>query len=100
MPGNIRKIAEFIDVEIDESRFSDILKHCSFDYMKENATKSTPLGGMFWDEGAKVFIHKGENGRWRDLLTAEDIAAYEKLAVEKLGEECAHWLATGHFIDN
>ena len=99
MPGYIKKIAEFIDVEIDEARWDDILKHCSFDYMKANATKSTPLGGMFWDEGAKVFIHKGQNGRWRDMLTAEDVAAYEKLAVEKLGEESAHWLATGKFLD-
>jgi len=97
MPGEIRRMADFLDVEINEESWPNILKHCSFDYMKENATKSTPLGGMFWDEGAKVFIHKGQNGRWRDTLSTDDIAKYEKLAVEKLGEECAHWLATGKF---
>ena len=97
MPGYIRRIADFIDVEIDEETWPKILEHCSFDYMKTNATKSTPLGGLFWDGGAKVFIHKGKNGRWRDLLTDEDNASYEKLAVEKLGQDCAHWLTTGHF---
>ena len=95
MPGGIRRMADFLDIEINEESWPKILKHCSFDYMKENATKSTPLGGLFWDEGAKVFIHQGQNGRWRDLLSAEDIARYERIAVQKLGEECAYWLATG-----
>jgi len=37
--------------------------------MKKNAAKSTPLGGVFWDGGAETFIHKGVNGRWRDVLS-------------------------------
>ena len=57
--------------------------------------KSVPLGGAFWDAGAQVFINKGVNGRWRDTLTAADVAAYEARAVKELGEECARWLATG-----
>jgi aryl sulfotransferase len=63
--------------------------------MKKNATKSVPLGGLFWDGGAETFIHKGTNGRWRDVLTAEDVDRYERRARTELGEECAHWLTTG-----
>lgn len=95
MPGEIRRIAEFIGTPIDESKWDAILEHCSFDYMKQNAIKSVPLGGAFWDGGAQVFINKGVNGRWRDLLTEEASLEYERTAVEKLGEECARWLATG-----
>lgn len=69
--------------------------HCSFDYMKEHAQASTPMDGIFWDEGAKVFINKGENGRWRDVLTDPQVVTYERRAVGELGEECATWLATG-----
>ena len=50
---------------------------------------------IFWDGGAETFINKGTNGRWRDVLTAEDIDRYERRARAELGEECAHWLATG-----
>ena len=71
------------------------MEHCTFDYMKKNAVKSVPLGGAFWDGGAETFVNKGNNGRWRDTLTAEDSARYEAMAQEKLGAECAHWLATG-----
>lgn len=95
MPGEIRKIAAFLDIPIDESTWDTILKHCSFDYMKAHATKSVPLGGAFWDGGAETFIHKGTNGRWHDMLSAEESARYEKRAQDELGVDCAKWLATG-----
>jgi aryl sulfotransferase len=95
MPGQIRRIAGFLGIPIDERRWDAIVGHCSFDYMKANATKSVPLGGLFWDGGAQTFINKGTNGRWRDVLTAEDVARYERTAREELGEACAAWLATG-----
>jgi len=95
MPGEIRRIAKFLDVPINEASWDSILEHCSFDYMKANATKSVPLGGAFWDEGAKVFINKGVNGRWTETLTKEDSAGYEARMKEVLGEEGARWFATG-----
>ncbi len=95
MPGEIRSIAEFLNIPIDESNWDAIVEHCGFDYMKANATKSVPLGGAFWEGGAQTFVHKGNNGRWRDILTAEDSARYEAKVVAELGEDCARWLATG-----
>ncbi|MCE9648760.1 MAG: sulfotransferase domain-containing protein [Parvibaculum sp.] len=95
MPGEIRKIAEFLDIPIDESCWEKILEHCSFDYMKRNATASVPLGGAFWDGGAATFVHKGTNERWRGMLSEGTISAYEQRAVRELGEDCARWLATG-----
>jgi aryl sulfotransferase len=95
LPGQMRRIADFLDIEIDEARFPLMVEHCTFDWMKANATKSTPLGGAIWDGGADTFINKGTNGRWRDVLTAEDNVRYEALAREKLGEDCAAWLKSG-----
>ena len=66
MPGQIRKIAEF-----------------------QNATKSVPLGGAFWDAGAEVFINQGVNGRWADTLTEQDSAEYLSRAKAELGEACS-----------
>lgn len=93
MPAEIRRIATFLDISINEDKWDEILLHCSFDYMKNNATKSVPLGGIFWEGGAKTFIHQGINGRWRDLLSADEITRYERRAIEELGQECADWLA-------
>jgi aryl sulfotransferase len=98
LPGTIRQIARFLQIPINESHWSAILEHCSFEWMKQNATKSVPLGGLFWDAGAGVFINKGVNGRWADVLTAEESAQYEKIAYSQLGPECAQWLATGELV--
>jgi aryl sulfotransferase len=95
LPGEIRSIAEYLEIPTHESHWEAILEHCSFTWMKQNATKSTPLGGAFWDAGADAFIHKGINGRWRDILTEEESAEYEERAELELGAECAAWLATG-----
>ena len=95
MAGEIRAIAKFLGIAINESRWEAILKHCSFEWMKTNATKSVPLGGAFWDAGAEVFMNKGVNGRWSETLMPEEVAEYEKRSRDELGEACAHWLATG-----
>ena len=95
MPGEIRRIAEFLEIPVDEEKWESILLHCSFDYMKQNATKSVPLGGAFWDGGAQTFIHKGTNGRWRDILQNEESLKYEQYAAKELGNECARWIALG-----
>lgn len=95
MASVIRSIARFLEIPVNESRWEVILECCSFDWMKKNATKSVPLGGAFWDAGAQTFIHKGVNGRWESTLLPRECVEYEKLAVEKLGEECARWLSSG-----
>ena len=64
--------------------------------MKANADASVPLGGAFWEGGAQTFINKGTNGRWRDVLSAEDNAAYRTKSRRGIGTEtCARWLAKG-----
>ena len=95
MEGQVRQIADFIDVEIDEDLMNEVLKRCSFDYMKSNAELATPLGGAFWEGGAKTFIHKGSNGRWKAELPVALSERYERIALEQLGEDCAEWLKTG-----
>ena len=95
LPGQMRSLAAFLDIPIDEAKWKTIVEYCSFDWMKQHATKSVPLGGAFWDAGAQVFINQGKNGRWADVLTPAERAEYEAMAVEKLGPECARWLATG-----
>ena len=98
MPGEMRGLAEFLNIDVKEDDWDEIFTYCSFDWMKQNAIKSTPLGGAFWDAGAQVFINKGTNGRWKDTLTEDDSAAYERKAEEELGKEAARWLATGESL--
>lgn len=96
LEGEMRAIADFLEVDVPEACWPQIVEHCTFDWMKANAPKVAPLGGAVWEGGASTFINKGVNGRWRDVLAAQDSLDYERLAVEKLGTDCAQWLATGN----
>ena len=95
LPGAIRRIAAFLEIDIDEAVFPKMVEHCSFDYMKAHAEKVAPLGGVLWQGGARTFVNKGTNGRWRDTLSGEEVAAYEDKALAELGSDCAWWLAMG-----
>ena len=95
LPGSIRRIADFLGIAIDEGRFPAIVEHCSFEWMKANGNNVTPLAGQPWDGGSQTFINKGVNGRWRDVLSAEDCQRYEERARRELGEDCAAWLMSG-----
>ena len=100
MPGQMRRIAAFLDIPIDESRWDAIVEYCSFDWMKRHATQSVPLGGAFWDAGAEVFINKGVNGRWRDMLTrGGDRPSTRDWRRRSSAPTCARWLATGEGLE-
>jgi aryl sulfotransferase len=93
LQGAIRRVAAFLDIPIDEAKWPQILAHCDINYMRDHGDKTVPLGGAFWEGGARSFIYKGVNGRWRDTLDPALSAAYEAKARAELGDECAAWLA-------
>lgn len=95
LAGEIARIARFLNIAVDPADFAAIVAHCRFDWMKRHAAQAAPLGGVFWDGGAQTFIHKGVNGRWRDVLGEADSARYEARARAELGAACAAWLAGG-----
>jgi aryl sulfotransferase len=95
LQGQIRRVAAFLEIRLDEKTFDAAVRHCSFDYMKAHAEKHAPHRGRLYKGGARAFIHKGTNGRWRDVLSTEDCRRYEAAAEERLGWRCARWLAEG-----
>ena len=95
LPEQIRRIAEFLAIDIDETSWPAIVEHCSFAYMKQHAAETAPLGGIIWEGGAGTFINRGTNGRWEHVLSESESRTYETIAQNKLGLDCARWLASG-----
>lgn len=94
LPKELRRIAAFLDIPIDESKFMQMLEHCGMEHMRDRADDQEFLKQIF-KGGGRTFVNKGTNGRWRDVLTAEEIAKCDEIAAKNLPEECAHWLRTG-----
>lgn len=95
LEGEMRAIADFLEIEVEESLWPKLVRQCGFDYMKANAERVAPLAGAVFEGGAKTFINKGVNGRWRAMLSEAQINAYNERAQAELGADCAFWLATG-----
>ncbi|MBO9671055.1 MAG: sulfotransferase domain-containing protein [Sphingobium sp.] len=94
--GEVRRIAAFLDIAVDANAWPNILEHCSFAWMREATGKASHL--MVHDiieDGLRAFVHKGTNGRWKDILSTSEIALADRLAAEHLPPDCAHWLTTG-----
>ncbi len=95
LAGQIRRIGEFLDIEVSAEKLPIIVERCGFDYMKKNADAIVALAAEVFEGGGKSFINKGTNGRWRGVLTDDELAAYDAAVAERLTPDAAHWLATG-----
>eukprot|EP01083_Nonionella_stella_P156007 504677_1 len=96
LAGNIRDIARFLEIEIDEHNFENIVNNCSFSAMKN---KQNPLGvhmlPYFTD--TKRFFNRGGQNLWTDVLTDQDTENYRHVARRYLCEDGIHWMETGKF---
>jgi aryl sulfotransferase len=90
---SIRQIASFLEIPIQEELLPGILEAVSFEGMRKNLL-CLPIDLAF-KGGATSFIFKGQNGRWKGVLTPEQLAKYDSKVKEKLTPECAAWLEEG-----
>jgi aryl sulfotransferase len=45
--------------------------------------------------GPQTFFFKGSNGRWKDVLSADELALYDQTAANVLPSDCRGWLEHG-----
>jgi aryl sulfotransferase len=92
--GQIVRLAAFIGVDPAGLRMERIREHCAFGYMRERAAQMAPFSGTHMED-PKAFFHKGPARDYRAELTPAQSVRFDRLALEKLGSDCARWLETG-----
>jgi aryl sulfotransferase len=95
LAGEIRRVAHFLEIDLDAAAWAQVHRHCSFDYMKEHAARLYPFSEHGFIGGARTYIHKGATGGWRESLGPDDVAKYEQRASSQLTEPCRLWLVHG-----
>lgn len=95
LAGEVRRVAGFLDITVPADAWPGLVAAASFEAMRRDGdTLMGGVGAMF-DGGARSFFHHGDNGRWRDVLTAMDLALYEAKCGAGLPRSCAAWVAGG-----
>jgi aryl sulfotransferase len=92
--GQFRRIADFLDIEIDEARLPDMVAHCSLAHMRKVAEHDDFMNTHFRG-GARTFLNEGVNGRWREVLSRAEIDRCDEIAAGELTPDCAAWLRSG-----
>jgi aryl sulfotransferase len=100
LEGEIQRIADYLDIEVADDLLPKIADAVTFKTMKQKAEDL--LGDMDggFRGGAKTFINKGTNGRWRGVLTEEDLKLYDAAVNRVLTPDCAHWLENGRLTNS
>jgi len=92
--GEMRRIADFLGITVPTETWPALVEGASFEAMKREALENDELALSF-EGGANRFFFKGTNGRWRDVLTPDELTEYDKAVTRALTKDCASWLERG-----
>jgi aryl sulfotransferase len=96
LEGEMRALAGWLNIDVSEARWPAVVDACRFETVKKNPEKV--VGEMIdrsFKGGGQTFIYKGTNGRWKDVLSAEELALYDAAKQRTLPPDCAAWLENG-----
>ena len=100
LAGEMKRIAEFLQIDVADDLWPQLVAAATFENMKGKAEKLAPqVGDGIWKD-PNQFFNKGESGQWRDILGAEELALYNQVMSEKIEPELATWLEKGRLASS
>jgi aryl sulfotransferase len=95
--GEIRRLADFLEIEISAEALAQVVAHTSLAAMRQRSLAAEAESDRLdaFRGGANTFFYKGTNGRWREVLTAAELALYEQTRDRVLTPDCARWVESG-----
>jgi len=94
LAGEMRRIADFLDIRVPAAKWARVVERCTFESMRSRGSEIGEFERIF-EGGAEGFIFKGTNGRWRDVLTPDEVEAYARRVADVLPPEGGVWLEGG-----
>lgn len=91
----MRRIANWLGIAIPDATWPSLVQAATFDQMKADGGALLAGSERVFRGGHESFLHKGLNGRWRDLLTDADLELYETRAARDLSPSLKAWLEGG-----
>jgi aryl sulfotransferase len=93
--GEMRRIADFLDITIPQSVWPSLVEAAGFETMKRDAKDFADGLNFAFDKGPDRFFHQGTNGRWQGVFAGDDLALYDAAIKQKFPPELARWIERG-----
>ena len=90
----VRRIADFLEIEVSEEIIKEIVRLATFDTMKLQNKAMNPHYDFIFSHGGDGFMNRGGNNTWQDLLDEDDLKLYDK-RVSGLDPSFRRWLEFG-----
>jgi len=91
----VDRLMAFLGIACQDEIRRGILDRVTFAAMKRDGAKLHEASETGLKGGAATFFNKGTNGRWREILTDDEIAQYERAASLVMEPACKAWLEQG-----
>ena len=95
LEGGIRRIARFLGIDPPADAWPTIVRNCTFAEMKAHGDELAPGIDISLKGGSNTFFYKGTNGRWRDVLSADELKLYTVATDREMTPECRRWHENG-----
>ena len=94
----MRRIAEFLGIELPADTWSEIVAAAGFEAMKGDAARLMPGAEGVWKGGANTFLNKGTNKRWEGVFREDDLARYAAKVEAEFSPALAAWCEHGRLV--
>lgn len=94
LEGEMGRLAEFLEIDVPEASWPDVVSRCRIGAMRESAKQSGSIASGF-EGGADSFFNKGTNGEGARQLTAEQMVRIDAHCAANLDPDALRWLAEG-----
>lgn len=95
LPGQLQRLADILEVDIDSRRAEQLATEASFATMKREAARVVPNSDIALWHDPESFLHKGTSGQWRDVFSEDDLERYDKRLQALAPTDFRHWLHHG-----
>lgn len=95
LDAEMRRIADFLDIQADEPIWASLVGAASFEAMSAAGEELMPYTKRMFVEGSRRFFNKGVSGRWRNTFGQAELALYDSRLRAACSPTLAAWLEQG-----
>lgn len=90
LPGQMRWLAAQLGISVAAQTWPGLIRAASFEAMRGHADNLVPTAGLFKDNAA--FFRRGTSGAGREILDAQELAAYHARVAQLAPPDLIAWL--------
>lgn len=95
LEAEMRRIGELLEIHVPERTWPQLVDAATFALMKKRSADLVPDERLGIMKSTDAFFRRGAGDEWRQWLTDEDLARYDRRLTELAEPDLVHWLHHG-----